>query len=110
MLFAEAVFALARAVVAARDHDLGERRAENTGGVVEDERDLGKADRTALRRAAEDDILHFRAAQRPRGLFSEHPADRVRDIRFAGAVRTDDRGHAAEKLDLSAVGKRLEAL
>ena len=65
---------------------------------------------TGPRFAAEDDVLHFRAAQRPRGLFSEHPADRVRDIRFAGAVRTDDRGHAAEKLDLGAVGKRLEAL
>ena len=33
-----------------------------------------------------------------------------RDIRFAGAVRTDDRGHAAEKFDLRAVGKRLEPL
>ena len=42
--------------------------------------------------------------------FPEHPADRVRDIRFAGAVRTDDRGHAAEKFDLRAVGKRLEPL
>ena len=110
MLFAEVVFALARAIVAPRDHDLGKRRAENAGGVVEDERDLGKADRTALRRAAEDDILHFRAAQRARGLLAEHPADRVRDIRFAGAVRTDDRGHAAEKFDLRAVGKRLEPL
>ena len=110
MLFAEVVFALARAVVAARHHDFGEGRTENAGGVVENERHLGEPDRAALRRAAENDVLHLCPAQRTRGLLAEHPADRVRDIRFAGAVRTDDRGHAAEKFDLRAVGKRLEPL
>ena len=110
VLFVQVIFTLARTVIAARDHDLGEFRAKNTLGIVEDERHLGKADRAALRRAAEDDVLHLCAAQRPRGLLAQHPADGVRNIRFARAVRPDDRRYAAEKPYLGPVGKRLEAL
>ena len=110
MLFVEEILALARAVIPARDHDLGKLRAENVRRVVQQQGYLGKADRAAPGRAAEDHVLHLCAAQRPRGLLPQNPPDGIRNIRFSRAVRTDDRRNAAEKFDLGAIRERLEAL
>ena len=78
--------------------------------IVQNERNLGKADRTALGCAAEDHVLHLRAAQRPRGLLPRTHRMASGNIRFSRAVRTDNRRNAAEKFDLSAIRERLEAL
>ncbi len=94
MLFVEEILALARAVVPARDHNFGKFRAEHMRRIVQNERNLGKADRTALGRAAEDHVLHLRAAQRAGALLAKHPADGVGNIRFSAAVRADNGGHA----------------
>ena len=82
VLFVEEVFALPRAVIAAGHHDLGELRAEHALGIVQNQRDLGKADRPSLGRAAENDVLHLGAAQRAGRLLAQHPADGVRYIGF----------------------------
>ena len=103
VLFIEEIFALTRAVIAAGHHDLGKLRAEHAFGIVQDQRDLGKADRAALGGAAENDVLHLGAAQAARGLLAQHPADGVRYIGFTRTVRPDDRRHAAEELDLGLV-------
>jgi len=56
------VFALAAAVIAAGEHDLGGIRVEDAGRVVQNQRDLRVAHFRALFGAAEDDVLHPAAA------------------------------------------------
>ena len=109
-LFIQGILAFARAVISPRDHDLCIIRAEYVVRVIQNQGDLGKSNRAALLGAAEDDVLHLGAAQTARGLFAQHPADGVRDVGFAAAVGSDDRGQAAGKADLCAVGKGFESL
>ena len=40
----------------------------------------------------EDDVGHVAAAQRPRALLAQHPADRVDQVRLARPVGPDDHG------------------
>ena len=63
-LAVQKILALARAVVAAGDGDIVlVAVVEGAVGVIEAQSDLGKAHRFSQRRAAEYDVLHFRAAQ-----------------------------------------------
>ena len=63
-LAVQLILALARAVVAAGDGDIVlVAVVEGAVGVIEAQSDLGKAHRLSERRAAEYDVLHFRAAQ-----------------------------------------------
>ena len=59
--------------------------------------------------AVEDDVGHLLAAQTLGALLAEHPLDGVDDVRFAGAVGTDDHRDAGRKLEPRLVGKALEA-
>ena len=68
--------------------DIGHR--DLARAVVDDELDLGHAERGPRGRAGEDDVGHVAAAQGPRALLAQDPADRVDQVRLAGAVRTDD--------------------
>ena len=110
MALIQIILALARTIVAARDHQLGKIRAEQPRTVIQNQGYLGKTDRSALGRAAEDDILHLRPAQRARGLLAQYPADGIRNIGFTRAVRPDDGSQTAEKTDLSLIRKGLKAL
>ena len=78
--------------------------------VREVQRDFGDVHRAPRRRALEDDFFHLRAAQQPRALLAEHPADGVGDVRLAAAVRSDDRRHARLEDQLGGVGERFESL
>ena len=91
------VLALAAAVDAPRDGDLGEVDRQRLVRIVEHERHLAEREAAALLGAVEDDVLHFRAAQRLGALLAEHPSDGVGDVRLAAAVRADDAGDAAVK-------------
>ena len=106
----DAVFRLARAEVPAGDGDLLLVVGQTAVRVVEPQRDLRVPQSTALVRAAEDDVFHFRAAQVLRGLLAEDPADRVGNIRFSGAVRAHDRRHTAVKFQHGLVREGLETL
>ncbi len=109
------VFAVAVAVDAAGDGDLGEieghagKRERLRIDLGEGHADFGEIDGFAAVGAVEDDIGHLAAAQGLSGLFAEHPADRVGDVGFAAAVRTDNGGHARQKLKRCLFSKRLEA-
>ncbi|MNE92766.1 hypothetical protein D3C80_1905300 [compost metagenome] len=59
--------------------------------------------------AREDNILHLAAAQRLGALFTKHPADTVRNITFAAAVRPYYSRNAAHKFHFCFVGKRFKA-
>ena len=109
-LAVDGIFALAAAVIAAGDHDLGVFGVEDTGAVIENERHLCKTHGAALFRAAEDDVLHLAAAQRLRALLAHDPQDGVRYVRLAAPVRADDRRDLLVKIQARLVRKGLEAL
>ena len=106
----DAVLALARAVIPARDRHGIAVKIQPAVRVVDRDRHFRKALRPALWRAAENNILHFRAAQSARGLLAEHPPHRVADIAFAAAVRPDDRCDAFFKFQERLIRKGFEAL
>ena len=106
----DAVLRLARAEIAPGDRDFLLVVGQRAVRVVEAQCDLGIPQGAALVRAAEDDVLHFGAAQVLRGLLAEDPADRVGNIRFSGAVRAHDRCHAAVKFEHGLVREGLETL
>ena len=109
-LAVDGIFALAAAVIAAGDHDLGVFGVEDAGAVIENERHLRKAHGAAFFRAAEDDVLHLAAAQRLRALLAHDPQDGIRYVRLAAPVRTDDCRDLLVKIQARLVRKGLEAL
>ena len=106
----QAVLALAVAVQAPEDGDLGNTEAQAALAVVQDQLHLGVAARLTAGRAAEDDVLHRLAAHRSRRLLAERPQHRVGDVGLPGPVGADDDAHARPELELGPVGERLEAL
>ncbi len=104
------VLAVTRAEQRAGDRDLGEIDREDAGGVVDRERDLRAAERRALGRPREDDVVHLLGADRRRRLGAEHPADRVDDVGLAAAVGPDHHGDAGFEVEGGGVGEGLEAL
>ena len=93
------VFALPAAVVAAGDHHLAAvNGGEDPLAVVQHQRHLGKAHGAALLRAAEDDILHFTAAEAADGLLPHHPADGIGYIGLPGPVGPHNGGNILAKI------------
>ena len=78
-------------------------------GIVERQRGFAGAEGAARRRAVEDDVGHFAAAERLGTLRTEDPFHGIDDIRLAGAVWTNDDGDSAGKVEPSAIGETLEA-
>ena len=95
-----AVDAVGRAAAAfdvARDVDLRrvvELRRRRPVGVVHGQRHLGQVARRPVVGAAEDDVVHFAAAQLPGRGLAHDPAQRLDQVRLAAAVGTDDAGQA----------------
>ena len=80
-------------------------------GIHQRQSDGGHPQRLAVARSGEDDVFHAGATQALRRLFAEHPIDRIRQVRLAATVGSDDRGDAMpEKLHLGAITERLKAL
>ena len=78
--------------------------------VVKNQRHFAIAQRFARLRSAENHVLHAGAAQRLGALLTKHPAHRVADIAFSGAVGTANRRNAFVEDDLGPLGKRLESV
>ncbi len=106
----QAVLALAVALQAAHDRNLGEVDIEGAVSVVDHDLDLGGVRALHPVRAREDHVLHRLPAHRERRLLAERPQHGVGDVRLAGAVRPDDHGHAGAEVELGPAGERLEAL
>ena len=104
------VFAFTGTIIPAGDHQLVRVVSDGAVGIIQNKRRLREADLRTLFRTAENDILHFLTAQRAGALLSHDPTDRVGDIRFSAAVRSDDRGNIMPKADDRPIRKRLEAL
>ena len=106
----EAVGALAGAIEAALDRDLGELGGGPALGVVDRHLDLGGAALADALAAGRDHVLHRCSPDRPRALLAEGPEDGVGDIRLAGPVGTDDHADARGELEPGPLGERLESL
>ena len=102
--FVEQVFALSGAIKAAGHAHLAPRYVE-TPVIVEDETDFSQSHRLPGRRAVEDHVFHLLSAESLGALLAESPANGVRDVGLAAAVRADDAGNAGEDLDLGPLGK-----
>src|SRR6185369_2292340 len=77
--------------------------------VVEDDADLGHAERAMMLVAGKDDVFHAAAAQVAGALLAENPAQRINDVGFAAAVGPDDPGDALGEFEDGAVLGRFEA-
>ena len=104
------VFTVSAAVIPAGDNDFVLLDRKEPCGIVQDQRHLRKAQRAALFRAAENDVLHLAAAERAGSLLAHDPEDRVGQIGLARAVRSDDGGDIPLEGQSRLIGKGLEAL
>ena len=87
--------------------DGGRRRAI---GIVDRHDDFGVVARRAVAGAGEDHRIHVGGAQRfVRGL-AHRPAQRLDQIGFAAAVRTDDAGETGFDHEVSGFNERLETV
>ena len=105
----EHVLALAAAVQAPRDRELGVRERPLAVRVVEEELDLAEVLGVASAAAGEDHVVRLLRAELGRRHRARRPDDRVRDVRLPRAVRAHDHGHAGLEADLDRLGERLEA-
>ena len=104
------VLALAAAVQAAHERDLGERKlGERAVLVVEEELDLAEIGGRPVLAACEEHVVGLLGAKLARSEAPRGPEQRVGDVRLAGAVRPDDDGDSLLEPDLDRVRKRLEA-
>ena len=104
------VLALAAAVQPTRDGDLAVREVGPFAvGVVEQQVDLAEVRRLAPDRAREQHVVRLLRAQLARAHRPGRPEDRIRDVRFPGAVRPDDDRHSRLEVDLDRLDERLEA-
>src|SRR3989338_5893090 len=58
----------------------------------------------------ENNITRFFAPQQFHALFPEHPTDRIRNIRFSRAVRTNNRCEGFTKIKDNLIGERFKTL
>ena len=78
--------------------------------VVKDQSDFTERLLAAFLGTVEDNILHLGTAQRFGALFTQYPADSVRNIRFSASIRAHDAGDTVLKAELDLIGKGFEAV
>ena len=110
LLPVDIVLALAAAVILAGKHDFAAVRIKNTGGVVDNQADLGIAQGPPLLGAAEDHVLHLAAPEGLGALFAHDPKDGVGDIGLAGAVGPHNGGDILFKGETGLIREGLETL
>ena len=104
------VLVVAATIGAAGDDDFVEIDGQPAIAVVQRDAHLRHAHGGTLLAAGEDDVLCLAGADDAAGLFAQHPADRLRYVRLAGAVRPGDTGDAGTELQRSGRGEALKAV
>ena len=108
--FVDSILAFSRTVELSGNGDIIRIDRKLAVGVVDGQRDAGKAGRLAVVGPQKDDILHLLSAQISCGLFSQHPPHRIGDVAFSAAVWSHNSGHSLAEHQLGSVGKGLKAL
>ena len=107
----DAVFTVSGAVEPPGNRNfVGIHSGQSAVGVIDVQRHRRHPERLSGLSAAEDDVLHFAAAQSAGRLFAEHPANRVRNVALPRSVGADDGGDAVVEIEPCAVRKGFEAL
>ena len=106
----DGVLAVAGAEERPGDGDLGQIDRQLARRVVDGERDLGPAQLGSRGGAGENDVLHFRRAERAGPLGAEHPGHGVDDVGLAAPVRADHHRHPGLELQHRRVREGLETL
>ena len=106
----DGVLAVARAEERPGDGDLGQVDGQLARRVVDGERDLGPAQLRARGRPGENDVLHFRRAQRAGALGAEHPGHGVDHVGLPAPVGAHDHGDPGLEFEHRRVGEGLETL
>ena len=88
--FVDEKLGLAVAEHPSRNGDFAELDRQDAGGIVDGETHFGNVQRFVIPRSVEDQILHLLTPKHARISFAQYPTQRVGDIRFPAAVRTDD--------------------
>ena len=110
-LAVDVILALSAAVIAPGNGNLRLLHGgENMLGIVDHQRDLGKAHLRPLGRAAEDHILHLGSPEALDALFSHYPADGVGDIGLSRAVGPHNGGKIRPEVQDCLIQKGFEAL
>ena len=99
------VLAFAAAMQPARHRELRVVDGQRAVGVVEEELDLAEVRGAARAAAGEEDVVGLLGAQLGGAERAGRPADRVRDVGLARAVRADDHADARLETNLDRVGK-----
>ncbi len=99
MLVIQQIIVVTVAVGAAGHAHFGEIDREPAVRVVKDNMSGGHAGTRPVLGPVEDHVLGLLAAQQRIGLLPQHPAQRVGNIRLPRAVRPDDGGNTARKLE-----------
>ena len=89
-LVIDEVFARTVAVHTARHNDFGIIRSKCAIAIIDDNRNFGKTHGGTFFSTAKDNVLHLAHTQSGGFLFAKHPADGVRNIGLATAVRPND--------------------
>ena len=72
------------------------------------DRDFGELPLRARRGPGEDHVFHARPAQRLGRPFAHRPADRLEQVRFTAAVRSDDAGQSVHDPQFDRIDERFE--
>ena len=104
------IFALAGPVDSSGNRDFLVIHGKLVVRIVQRNCHIGKAQRFSQLCSGKNNILHGCAAQLFDALFSEHPADRVRDIALSASVRSDDPRDSVVELKPHFVRKGFESL
>ncbi len=108
-LLVEEVFVLAGSVEPPSELEDLEVHRQQAVAVLDDKGHVGHALGGALLGAGPDHVLGLARPERP-ALLAERPAQRVREVALAAAVRPDDRADAATELHVGPLGEGLEAV
>ena len=104
------VFTFAAAIDSPRDFYFVGIEREDASAVVENEGDFGAVCgfTSTFRRAFENHIGHFRSAQSLGALGTEHPFDRIDNVRFARSVRTDHHSDSLREIEPRSIREAFE--
>ena len=109
-LTVDVILTVTGAIVAAGDHDLVGIVGQRPIGVVQRQGSFRETNGATLLSTAEDHVLHLGAAEGLGALLAHDPQDRIGNIRFTGAVGTDNGSDVIAKANQSLVRERLESL
>ena len=78
--------------------------------IIDQDRNLRKAQRLSVLRTGKDDIFHLIATETLGSLFPQYPAHGIRDITFTAAVGPNDRRHTGVEFQFYFFRKGFETL